>query len=168
MVTAAMALFALATITTLGWWRAGEMIFAAQAKGGEWVRFLRENEVLTKICVTLLTLGLPFFAAMAFLLPSRDSAMPAESLSRDDFNVFKSTGGFGNLVFPFNPVTTAVPRDTTSVSAAPLNPSTARIGFGFGVDMFFSLFMVCGFGGALCLTRLLACYIYAVARPNAV
>jgi hypothetical protein len=53
-------------IVVLGWWRAEEMIFAAQASHGAWATFLRENPTLTKLCVTLLTLGLPVFAAAAF------------------------------------------------------------------------------------------------------
>lgn len=64
--TIALALFALLTISTLGWWRAGEMIFAADALRGEWAQFLHQNELLTRLCVTLLTLGLPFFAAASF------------------------------------------------------------------------------------------------------
>jgi hypothetical protein len=55
--------FALITITALGWWRGTEMIYAAEAHGGEWARFLQQAGVLTVACVTLLTIGLPLFAA---------------------------------------------------------------------------------------------------------
>jgi len=64
--TVLLAVFALATTSVLGWWRAGEMIFAGNAQGGEWASFLGGNQLLTKVCVTLLTLGLPFFAAVSF------------------------------------------------------------------------------------------------------
>ena len=65
--TVAAAGFALVTTATLGWWRAGEMIFsAANQDGGVWTQFLSQNELLTKCCVTLLTLALPLFAATAF------------------------------------------------------------------------------------------------------
>ena len=64
--TVAAATFALVTTATLGWWRAGEMIFSAANQQGPWTQFLTQNELLTKWCVTLLTLALPFFAAAAF------------------------------------------------------------------------------------------------------
>lgn len=66
LVTTLLSAFALATVTTLGWWRAGEMIFAADAMHGEWSQFLHQNELLTKTCLSLLTLALPFFTASSY------------------------------------------------------------------------------------------------------
>jgi hypothetical protein len=63
--TALLSAFALITIAVLGWWRGMEMIFAAEARGGEWARFIEQTGSLTTVCVTLLTLGLPLFAAAA-------------------------------------------------------------------------------------------------------
>ena len=53
-------------LVSLGWWRAEEMIFAASVRQGAWGRFLAQNSTLTRVSVTLLTMGLPIFAAIAF------------------------------------------------------------------------------------------------------
>lgn len=53
-------------IFILGRWRAVQMLFAASLSDSEWGRFLSVNETLSVACVTLLTLALPVFAAVAF------------------------------------------------------------------------------------------------------
>lgn len=58
-------LFTVALIVVLGWWRGAEMRFAATIEQTEWAQFLAHNGMLTQICVTLLTVGLPFFTAVA-------------------------------------------------------------------------------------------------------
>src|SRR5215831_9756839 len=70
---------------------------------------------------------------MAFLLPSRASATDAANTSIAVFNVSMATGGVANFVFPVIPARTAIARDRMSASLAVLNPSNARIGFGFAV-----------------------------------
>lgn len=61
-----LSVFALSLITVLGWWRAAEMIFAASLDQSELGSFLGQHPTLTQICVTLLTIALPVFAAVAF------------------------------------------------------------------------------------------------------
>ena len=58
--------FAFTLLLILGWWRAEEMIFSATLKHTELGNFLSQNPSLTRVCVTLLTIGLPVFAATAF------------------------------------------------------------------------------------------------------
>jgi succinate dehydrogenase hydrophobic anchor subunit len=65
-ITVFLTALAFALVCVLGWWRAEEMIFAAEVVGDEWQNFLSQNPTLTKVCVTLLTIGLPIFAAIAF------------------------------------------------------------------------------------------------------
>jgi ABC-type multidrug transport system fused ATPase/permease subunit len=62
---AVLTLFALTVIIVLGWWRGAEMIFAANVQQAEWGLFLAQHPALTKVCVTLLTLALATFAAIA-------------------------------------------------------------------------------------------------------
>jgi len=64
-VIALLALFTLTFIFVLGWWRAEEMIFSASQQQGAWGSFLIQNQKLTRVCVVLLTMGLPIFAAVA-------------------------------------------------------------------------------------------------------
>lgn len=64
--TVLLTVFAFTLVFVLGWWRAEEMIFASILQQGEWGSFLKENATLTRVCVVLLTLGLPIFAAIAF------------------------------------------------------------------------------------------------------
>ena len=63
---ALLSVFALSLVFVLGWWRAEEMIFAASLQPGEAAGFLGHNRTLTTVCVVLLTVGLPVFAAIAF------------------------------------------------------------------------------------------------------
>ncbi|MDA2925822.1 hypothetical protein MYX78_01085 [Acidobacteria bacterium AH-259-G07] len=63
--TVLLAVFTLTLIFVLGWWRAEEMIFAASQQQGAWGSFLGQNQRLTRVCVILLTTGLPIFAAVA-------------------------------------------------------------------------------------------------------
>ncbi len=58
--------FAFTFVFVLGWWRAEEMIYASGLVQGAWGSFLGQNQMLTRVCVILLTLGLPTFAAIAF------------------------------------------------------------------------------------------------------
>jgi len=58
--------FAFTFVFVLGWWRAEEMIYASGLVQGAWASFLSQNQMLTRVCVILLTLGLPTFAAIAF------------------------------------------------------------------------------------------------------
>ena len=58
--------FAFTFVFVLGWWRAEEMIYASGLVQGAWGSFLSQNQMLTRVCVILLTLGLPTFAAIAF------------------------------------------------------------------------------------------------------
>ena len=58
--------FAFTFVFVLGWWRAEEMIYASSLVQGAWGSFLGQNQTLTRVCVILLTLGLPTFAAIAF------------------------------------------------------------------------------------------------------
>jgi hypothetical protein len=62
-ITGFLMLMAFALVITLGWWRAEEMTFAADLVGGELGSFLNENPSLTRVCIVLLTAGLPLFAA---------------------------------------------------------------------------------------------------------
>jgi hypothetical protein len=66
LITAALSVFALSLVFVLGWWRAEEMIFAASLQAGEAASFLNHNQTQTTVCVILLTVGLPVFAAVAF------------------------------------------------------------------------------------------------------
>jgi hypothetical protein len=61
-----MILFAVSLVSVLGWWRAAELIFAGSIGGDELGKFLSENPTLTRVVITLLTIGLPVFAAIAF------------------------------------------------------------------------------------------------------
>lgn len=61
-----MILFAVSLVSFLGWWRAEELIFAGSVGGDELGKFLSENPTLTRVVITLLTIGLPVFAAIAF------------------------------------------------------------------------------------------------------
>ncbi|MEK6320465.1 MAG: hypothetical protein AABN33_02155 [Acidobacteriota bacterium] len=61
-----MILFAVSLVSFLGWWRAEELIFAGSVGGDELGEFLGENPTLTRVVITLLTIGLPVFAAIAF------------------------------------------------------------------------------------------------------
>src|SRR5262249_38599127 len=61
-----LALLAFCAISVLGWWRAQELIFAGKVNSDDLGTFLSQNPMLTRICVTLLTVGLPVFAALAF------------------------------------------------------------------------------------------------------
>jgi hypothetical protein len=66
LITFSLSVFAFAFIAVLGWWRATEMIFAStQQPNSKSAIFLGLNPTLTRICVTLLTIGLPVFAAIA-------------------------------------------------------------------------------------------------------
>jgi hypothetical protein len=51
-------------LVVMGWWRAEEMVFGAGAQGGDLGNFLAANGLLTRVCVTLLSAGLPVFAAV--------------------------------------------------------------------------------------------------------
>lgn len=65
LITAAAICLAIAFAGYFGWWRAGVMIFTGEARQGAWGAFLHGHAGLTRICVTLLTIGLPLFAAVA-------------------------------------------------------------------------------------------------------
>lgn len=65
-ITALLTCFALMLLVVLGRWRAEEMIFAATLQFGSLGNFLSAHPQLTTLCVTLLTIGLPVFAATAF------------------------------------------------------------------------------------------------------
>lgn len=61
-----MILFAVSLVSVLGWWRAEELIFAGSIGGDELGKFLSENPNLSRVVITLLTVGLPLFAAIGF------------------------------------------------------------------------------------------------------
>jgi hypothetical protein len=63
-VTGALAALTFSLLIVLGWWRGNEMLFAAAAAGGEWAAFSASCPTLTRVCVTLLTVALPIFAAV--------------------------------------------------------------------------------------------------------
>ena len=48
--------FAFTFVFVLGWWRAEEMIYASGLVQGAWASFLSQNQMLTRVCVILLTL----------------------------------------------------------------------------------------------------------------
>lgn len=64
LVTTALAALTFGLLVVLGWWRGSEMVFAAEAAGGEWAAFMTSSATLTRLCVTLLTVALPIFAAI--------------------------------------------------------------------------------------------------------
>ncbi len=64
LVTAAFGALTFGLLVVLGWWRGSEMLFAAEATGGEWAAFMASAATLTCLCVTLLTVALPIFAAV--------------------------------------------------------------------------------------------------------
>jgi hypothetical protein len=61
-----LSLFAVALVFVLGWWRAEELIYAGSIDQDQLGNFLAENPTLTRAVITLLTVGLPIFAAVAF------------------------------------------------------------------------------------------------------
>jgi hypothetical protein len=63
--TGALTLLVCAFVFVLGWFRAEQMIFAGRRQGGALGEFLAHNPNLTLACVTLLTIGLPVFTAVA-------------------------------------------------------------------------------------------------------
>jgi hypothetical protein len=75
LVTAALAALTFGLLLVLGWWRGSEMLFAAEAMGGEWAAFLASCPTLTRVCVMLLTLALPIFAAVVGEAASKEIAL---------------------------------------------------------------------------------------------
>src|SRR5262249_39018224 len=70
-----------------------------------------------------------FFSAITFLLPSRDSAMSAESFSISALRTARSTGGFGKFGLLIMWVTTAGGRGTATSADALEKPSNGLILF---------------------------------------
>jgi hypothetical protein len=60
------AAFVFTLLSLLGWWRAGELIFAASLENGELSNFLNRHSALTHSFITLLTIALPIYVAVAF------------------------------------------------------------------------------------------------------